>query len=214
ADDNSFVDRAWSKAFLRRMRGRRIKWFTESDAAIADDPELLDLLSESGCRQVLIGFESPIAPALDGIDARNWKLRRHDRAIETVERIQSRGVSVNGCFILGLDAHDAGVFEAVRDFVEESGLADVQATVQTPLPGTRLYERLRREGRLLRERAWDSCTLFDVNFVPRGMSVAELESGMKRLFGELYSEEAVARRRRRFLAMAHPAQDVGVLPCR
>jgi radical SAM superfamily enzyme YgiQ (UPF0313 family) len=62
------------------------------------------------------------------------------------------GVSVNCCFILGLDAHTPDVFADVLDFVRASGLAEVQYTVLTPFPGTPLYARLRREGRLLAER--------------------------------------------------------------
>ncbi len=205
ADDNTFVDRAWSKEFLRRIAPRRLRWFTESDVSIADDPELLDLLAASGCRQVLIGLESPGRAALDGIDARNWKLRRHDRVVRAVDAIQSRGVSVNGCLIVGLDAHGPEVFDEVRAFVEASGIADVQVTVPTPLPGTRLLDRLRREGRLLREAPWDQCTLFDVTFVPKRMSPRDLEDGMRSLFLDLYSAEAVARRRRRFLARTHGA---------
>lgn len=202
ADDNTFADRAWSKEFLRRMADRGVRWFTESDVSIADDDELLDLLGRSSCRQVLIGLESPDAAGLDGIDARNWKWRRHDRAMAAVEAVQSRGVSVNGCFIVGLDAHGPEIFESVRDFVRASGLADVQVTVPTPLPGTRLHARLRAEGRLLKEADWASCTLFDVGFVPKRMSVAELEAGLRFLFRELYSPEAVAERRRAFLAQA------------
>ena len=85
--------------------------------------------------------------------------------------------------------------------METSGLADVQVTVQTPLPGTPLYARLRREGRLFAERFWDACTLFDVTYRPARMSASDLEEGMMGLFRRLYSRDAVRRRRRRFLRM-------------
>ena len=67
ADDNSFVDRAHSKALLRALAGEGVRWFTETDISIADDEELLDLMRDSGCAQVLIGLESPTAAALDGV---------------------------------------------------------------------------------------------------------------------------------------------------
>ncbi len=82
--------------------------------------------------------------------------------------------------------------------MRSSGLAEVQYTVLTPFPGTPLYARLRREGRLLQERFWDRCTLFDVTFVPRRMSVGELEAGLRWLFRETYSPVATDARRRRF----------------
>jgi hypothetical protein len=75
----------------------------------------------------------------------------------------------------------------------------VQVTVQTPFPATPLYHRLRREGRLLAERYWDKCTLFDVTYQPKGMSVDELESGLRWLFGEIYNEREFLRRKRHYM---------------
>ena len=71
--------------------------------------------------------------------------------------------------------------------------------MQTPFPGTPLYARLRREGRLLAERFWDRCTLFDVNYQPRHMSIDELEKGLRWLFGELYGEGPLNRRQRHYM---------------
>jgi radical SAM superfamily enzyme YgiQ (UPF0313 family) len=199
ADDNTFVNKKWSKEFLRAVAPLGIRWFTETDISIADDEELLDLLAVSGCRQVLIGLESPTAAGLDGLDPHNWKKRRSGQYLDAIDRIQSRGITVNGCFILGLDSHTPEIFETVRDFVRDSGLLEVQVTVQTPFPGTPLYERLRRERRLLSERYWDRCTLFDVNYRPRHMTVDELESGLRWLFAEIYNEREFIRRKRRYM---------------
>jgi len=201
ADDNTFLDKRWGREFLRALIPEEIKWFTETDASVADDSELCDLLSESGCRQLLIGFESPQAPDLRGVDPVNWKQQVAPRIRAVVEALQSRGVSVNGCFIVGLDAHTPDVFPALRDFVRASGLAEVQITVQTPFPGTPLYARLHESKRLLAERFWDRCTLFDVNFKPAHMSVAELEQGLRWLFTELYSQKETDHRRRNFINM-------------
>jgi radical SAM superfamily enzyme YgiQ (UPF0313 family) len=90
----------------------------------------------------------------------------------------------------------------VRDFVRDSGLLEVQVTVQTPFPGTPLYDRLRREGRLLSERFWERCTLFDVNYRPKHMSVGELESGLRWLFAEVYNEREFIRRKRQYMEIA------------
>jgi len=199
ADDNTFLNKGWSKALLRALAPEGIHYFTETDASVADDPELCDLLAASGCRQVLIGFESPRADDLSGMDPAGWKRRRAPRMLRTIDALQSRGVSVNGCFILGLDGHTPDTFPRVLDFVRRSGLAEVQYTVLTPFPGTPLYERLRREGRLLRPRFWDRCTLFDVNYVPRGMTVENLEAGLRWLFTETYSAEATSARLRSFV---------------
>ncbi|MEN8195537.1 MAG: radical SAM protein, partial [Pseudomonadota bacterium] len=203
ADDNTFVNKRWGKRFLRALAPLDVLWFTETDISVADDPELLDMLADSGCRQILVGLESPDADGLAGLDPHDWKRRHADHYLEAIERIQLRGITVNGCFILGLDGDTPETFERVRDFVAESGLLEVQLTVQTPFPGTPLYDRLRREGRLLADRYWDRCTLFDVNYRPKNMSVQELEAGLRWLFGEIYDEREFIRRKRRYIDILH-----------
>lgn len=199
ADDNSFVFRSHYKELLRELRKENISWFTEADISIAEDEELLHLMRESGCRQVLIGLESPRKAGLDGIELRrNWKLAKQRDYESAVDLIQSHGITVNGCFILGLDGDTEQVFNDVYDFVERTGLYDVQITVLTPFPGTPLYERLEREGRILEERAWHKCTLFDVNYRPKQMSVKTLENGLVHLAGRIYDQHFIMERRKRF----------------
>jgi hypothetical protein len=79
----------------------------------------------------------------------------------------------------------------------------------TPFPGTPLYARLLREGRILRERAWELCTLFDINFQPKNMSVAELQSGFLKLAKELYSAEETLERRAKFKRMLKTSPNFG-----
>ena len=198
ADDNTFVHKAWAKRLLRELSARQIRYFTETDVSLADDEELLDLLYPSGCRQVLIGFESPRRANLEGIDRANWKARQHSRYLEAIEKIQRRGVSVCGCFIVGLDSDTPAVFDDIREFVDRSHLLEVQITILTPFPGTRLYQRLLSEDRLLYPGAWDRCTLFDVNFRPRSMSVEQLEEGVMHLWRDTWNHEAFTRRKRHY----------------
>jgi radical SAM superfamily enzyme YgiQ (UPF0313 family) len=199
ADDNSFVQRDHSKRLLRALVKEDLHWFTEADVRVAEDDELLGLMRDSGCRQVLIGLESLRPASLDGIELRtNWKLRHQDRYRAAIARIQSFGITVNGCFILGLDGDTPAVFDDILRFVRESGLYEVQITFLTPFPGTPLYERLEAEGRLLRPGAWELCTLFDINFTPRDMSVAELQRGFLGLGKQLYAAEETAARRWQF----------------
>jgi radical SAM superfamily enzyme YgiQ (UPF0313 family) len=201
ADDNTFVNKPWAKQLLRELAGREVRYFTESDVGMADDDELLDLLYPSGCRQVLIGFESPRRSSLVGLDRANWKSRQHSGYLETIEKIQSRGVSVCGCFIVGLDSDTPAVFDELREFIDRSRLLEVQITVLTPFPGTRLYQRLAAEGRLLYPGAWDRCTLFDINFRPRGMSVEELEEGVMTLWRDTWNAASFTRRKRDYRAL-------------
>ena len=184
---------------MRELAKENVRWFTEADVRVAEDDELLGLMRDSGCQQVLIGLESPCRTSLYGVELKtNWKLRQQDFYKEAIAKIQSYGITVNGCFILGLDGDTREVFDDVVQFVRDSGLYEVQVTFMTAFPGTPLYRRLKREGRILRDNAWELCTLFDINFQPRKMSVAELQSGFVGLVERLYSAEETQDRRAKF----------------
>ena len=204
ADDNSFANKKHAKKLVRALIPEDIRWFTESDISLAKDSELLALMRDSGCAQVLIGLESPTKSGLHGIEQKSdWKAKQIDSYTSAIDRIQSHGISVNGCFVLGLDGTGVENFQQVRDFVIESGLYEVQITIQTAFPGTPLYDRLQREGRLIDETAWELCTLFDVNFRPSEMTVKELEDNFVWLAKHLYSAEATGARRRAFFRKLH-----------
>lgn len=199
ADDNSFVNHAYWKELLKPLKGKGLKWFAETDVSIAGDEDLLDLMRETGCTQVLIGLESPVDAGLSGLELRNnWKQRQFPAYKEAIRTIQAHGITVNGCFVIGLDGHSVDIFDQVIAFVRETELYEVQITLMTAFPGTPLYARLEREQRLLQPRNWKTCTLFDVNFEPSQMSVEELRDGFKRLAVELYSDEFTKWRRGRF----------------
>lgn len=199
ADDNSFANRRYWKELLPELKRRRLRWFTECDLSVYQDAELLTLMRDSGCAEVLIGFESPVETGLAGLELNcDWKRRRYGEYKRAIARIQSHGIRVNGCFILGLDGHTPQIFDEVYEFAVDSELFDVQVTIQTPFPGTPLYNRLKREGRLRFDGDWRRCTLFDINYEPLGMSALELESGFRRLVERLYSEPATRARRDNF----------------
>jgi len=199
ADDNAFVNKRYWKRLLPELARREIRWFAETDLSLHEDEELLALMRDGGCAQVLIGLESPSVGGLRGIELTNDRKRRwwpHYK--EAIRRIQSHGIRVNGCFVLGLDGQGPDVFDDVYDFAVDSELFDVQITLQTPFPGTPLFDRLRQAGRLLFEGDWRRCTLFDVNYQPEGMTVDELREGFLRLAARIYSEDLSVWRRENF----------------
>jgi len=199
ADDNTFVHKAHWKELLPRLGERKIRWFTETDISVADDPELLEMMAEAGCAEVLIGLESPDESGLPQLELKaDWKRRRAGGALEAVRRIQSHGVRVNGCFVIGLDGHTERVFDAVYDFVDQAALFDVQITLPTPFPGTPMHRRLNETGRLTHDGQWERHTLFDLNFRPRPMSAETLRAGFLDLMRRLYAEECQRERRRRW----------------
>lgn len=199
ADDNTFVNKNHSKELMRSLAGQGVRWFTETDISVAYDPELPEMMRDAGCAQILIGLESTTFSDLDGVEQKsNWKAAQVHRYFEAIRRIQDCGIAVNGCFVLGLDGSGTDVFDRIFDFVRDSGLYEVQITIQTAFPGTPLYRRLQLENRILRDGAWELCTLFDVNFTPANMTVKELEAGLRTLGQRLYSEEFTRERRAKF----------------
>jgi radical SAM superfamily enzyme YgiQ (UPF0313 family) len=198
ADDNTFVDKKWSKDLLNLFAKNKMKWFTETDISIAKDDKLLELLAKSNCAQVLIGFETSQASGLKGIDRNNWKMRQFDSYIKSIEKIQSYGISVNGCFILGFDSDTKETFRHTEKFIKDSNLSEVQITLLTPFPGTDLYRQLINEKRLLQEKDWDRCTLFDVTFMPKNFTVTELENSFQELMSNVYAKNTVEQRKSNF----------------
>jgi radical SAM superfamily enzyme YgiQ (UPF0313 family) len=199
ADDNTFADKNRGRELVRALIPEGLRWFTETDISIARDPALLELMKESGCAQILIGLESPRSRELDGIEHKaNWKRQQSDSYRRAIETIQDAGITVNGCFVLGLDHQDTTSFDAVFEFVRDTGLYECQITVMTAFPNAPLYGRLASAGRLLDPAAWETCTLFDVNYRPAGMSVAELENGFRDLARRIYDSDFIESRRRRF----------------
>lgn len=199
ADDNTFADKKHGKELMRALRHEKVRWFTETDLSVADDDELLELMRDAGCHQILIGLESPRAERLDRVEQKsNWKYRRVETYLKSIEKIQRQGITVNGCFIVGMDGDGPECFDGIYEFVKASGLYDVQVTLLTPFPGTPLWQRFLREGRLLDPCATERATLFDINYQPTHLSVEELREGFVDLVSRLYAPEFVRYREGRF----------------
>lgn len=198
ADDNTFADKRHGHALMDAMAGAGVRWFTETDVSVAQDAALLEKMRRAGCAQILIGLEDP-DDGVDGIELRaNWKARQRAHYLDSIRRIQDAGITVNGCFVLGLDAHTPATFDRLWDFIRESGLYEVQLTVITAFPGTPLHARLQNANRIIEPGAWEKCTLFDVNLRPAKMSPQELRGGLINLAGKVYSREFTDERRRNF----------------
>lgn len=198
ADDNTFIDKVWSKQLLQLFSKYKMKWFTETDISVAYDDELLENLAQSNCAQILIGFETSTPIGLKNLDKANWKFKQFDNYHKAIEKIQSYGISVNGCFILGFDTDTLKTFEETEKFIKQTNLSEVQLTMLTPFPNTTLYHHLKSENRLLEETYWDKCTLFDATFKPKNISVQEFENSFQSLMSSVYSEQNVMERNSHF----------------
>ena len=198
-DDNAVIGRTYWKELLPQLKRKKIRWFVETDISVAQDSELLTLMRKSGCAQVLIGLEAPKEKPLENLEIRsNWKYRQFPVYQDAVRTIQSHGIRVTGCFVLGLDRQDSENFDNILSFARQTEIFDVQITLLTPFVGTPLYNRFREQGRLLEPFNWKKSTLFDINFRPEHMSVEELRNGFRDLGLQIYNEESTKWRKEKF----------------
>lgn len=191
-DDNMLANKKFSIELLRELKKIKFRWMTHTDISVADSNEILDLLYDAGCRKVVIGFESLNPIALEHLE--KWKYKRLSTYGESIQKIQSHRVGVWGTFIVGLDDDDSTVFQRIVDFTNENNLYGAMISVPTPFPGSKLYERLNRENRILTKH-WGNYTLWNVVVQPAKMTVEELQEGFEFTLKTIYSAEAVAKRR-------------------
>jgi radical SAM superfamily enzyme YgiQ (UPF0313 family) len=190
ADDNTFAGDRDPALLFRALADAGARYFTESDWRIGERPEVLRGLAESGCVQVLVGIESAVF-RYPGMGKKAVEL---ERMLDAVRAIQEAGVAVNGCFILGADGETNASVDRLIRFLADSPFAELQLTLQTPFPGTRLYDRMKQSGRLIEERGWSHYTLFDVTYHPDQLSVEGLELAFERAAKEIFGQSANDRR--------------------
>jgi radical SAM superfamily enzyme YgiQ (UPF0313 family) len=191
-DLNLIADRAYAASLFDALAPLGVQWYGLSTVLIADDAELLRLAQRSGCKGLLIGFES--------IQASN--LRRSSKVFNkpgeyaaVVKTLHAHGIAVYGCFVFGMDDDTVDAFRTTAEFAVEAGVDLPRFAIQTPFPGTPLFERLEREGRIL-TRNWELYDGQHVVFQPAHMTPAELQAGTERAWKHTYSLTSIARRLR------------------
>jgi radical SAM superfamily enzyme YgiQ (UPF0313 family) len=180
----------YAKDLFRAMIPLRKIWFGLSTVKIAEDPELLDLCAKSGCRGLLLGFESLLQEGLDDI-SKDFNLA--ETYGEVARKLHDRGIAIQGCFVFGFDTDDPSVFERTVEFVNESNIDLPRYAVCTPFPGTDLYKKWKAEGRILTED-WSLYDSQHVVYRPARMSPEELREKLLWAWSETYRPGACARR--------------------
>lgn len=172
----------------------KLPFITEVSINLADDEELLDMMVEAGFNTVFIGIETPDEESLYECSKR--QNTRRD-LLGDVRRIQRAGMQVQGGFIVGFDNDTPSIFQRQVDFIQSSGIVTAMVGLLQAPPGTRLYERMKREGRLLEEISGDNAD-GTTNIVPT-MNLDTLREGYKTLLQNIYSPEAYYQRVKTFL---------------
>lgn len=192
-DDNMFVNRKSSKELLTKLIPKNVRYLAQTDISVAEDDELLGLLKRSGCIALFIGFESLDVHNFETINKDRWKARYLDRYPAYIEKIQSLGIGVMGAFVIGLEHDTTESLRDLGDFIVDSRFYAAQITVLTPLPGSRVRQRLERENRIFHSD-WEKYTFLDVVYQPKNMTPQELQKALCEIYKKTYSKEAFKKR--------------------
>jgi len=154
------------------------------------DKELLDLAKKAGCIGWCIGFDSVSQKTLDSVNKNSNKARDYKSA---VKKIHDYGMMAQGGFVFGFDADEKEIFESTLNFVKNAEVDNPCFNVLTPFPGTPLFDRFDKEGRIL-TRDWSKYNLWNVVFKPKNMTEEELLNGVIRMHKEFYSRKLHTKR--------------------
>lgn len=188
-DDNFIGDKGKLKREIlpavidwMERKERPFYFYTEASIDLADDPRLMELMVKAGFQEVFIGIETPFEDS----HAESGKVQNRNRdLLASVKSIQRAGLQVHGGFIVGFDSDPPSIFDRQISFIQESGIVTAMVGLLSAIRGTRLHQRMSREGRLLGDGTGNN-TAIDLNFVPRMKSEA-LISGYQTILDTVYS---------------------------
>ena len=182
-------------------------FFTEASINLADDEELMQMMAKAGFDRVFIGIETPNEESL----AECNKLQNKGRDLSaSVKTLQNHGFEVQGGFIVGFDSDPASIFRSQINFIQKSGITTAMVGLLNAPRGTRLYQRLKGEGRLLKNFTGNN-TDFQMNFVPK-MKYEALVEGYKHILDTIYSPKQYYERTMTFLKEYKPPKLKNKIP--
>ena len=173
-DDNIIADFRRARELFDAIRPLGINWMSQGSINVADDPSMLELMRKSGCRGILVGFESLSKRALAQM-GKSWNTAARDYE-EAIKRIRDSGIAIYATFVFGYDTDQPDAVDRSVDFAVKQKFLLAAFNHLVPFPGTPLYERLRRQGRLRFDPWWlnPNYRFGDVAFRPRNITPEEL----------------------------------------
>ncbi|NVM25558.1 MAG: DUF4070 domain-containing protein [Desulfobacterales bacterium] len=172
---------------------------TEASIDLCDDEELMQLMVKAGFASVFVGIETPNEESL--AECNKVQNKKRD-LVACVKKIQKLGLQVQAGFIVGFDNDPPSIFERLSAFIQDSGIVTAMVGLLNAPRSTRLYHRLAKEGRLLKDISGDN-TDFSINFIPK-MDHEKLVTGYKRIISRIYSPEPYYKRVMTFLRNYKP----------
>jgi len=189
-DDNIVANRKHCMKLLKMLKSYNIQWLGQASVSVAKDDELLKLMSETRCLGLLIGMESLSEDTLAECGKR---INKPAEYLEAVSKLHRYGIGVKATFMIGFDNDDMSVFPKMAKFITRSNFDSVYFSILTPYPGTRLFQRMESEGRLL-HKDWEKYDTAHVVFRPTKMTVEQLQGGFTWLYKRALSMKSIALR--------------------
>jgi radical SAM superfamily enzyme YgiQ (UPF0313 family) len=199
-DDNFIGNKQYLKAQLLpaliewRKDKKGCVFFTEASINLADDPELLDMMVKAGFDSVFIGIESPDEACLT--ECRKTQNKNRD-LLQNIKTIHRAGLQVMGGFIVGFDSDTPSIFQRQIDFIQKSGIVTAMVGMLQAPPGTRLFDRLQKENRVVQAFSGDNVD-GTTNIIPK-MGLDRLSDGYRSIMKQIYSPHYFYRRVRNYL---------------
>ena len=189
-DDNFIGSIAHARRLLNLLKDLSLTWHTAVSADVGRHEDILDLMAESGCKSLFIGFETLSRANLELCRKQQNRTEEYE---ETIRKIHERGMMVNASLVFGFDEDDESVFPTTLDWLIRNRIETLTGHILTPYPGTVLYRRLVEEGRIV-DRDLTHYNTAHVVFRPKRMTAEQLEQGYRRVYREFYSWANILRR--------------------
>lgn len=197
ADDNLLSKKSFAIRLIDALEPLNINWMCQASINISQEDDLLQNMSDSGCGAIFIGFESISEKNLSSMDK---AINRGFDYRKAIDKIQSYGILVHSSFIVGYEHDTPDSFDELIHFIEENNLLIPLINVLTPFPGTKLFQRLEKEARII-TKDWQLYDTKHVVFQPEQLTIEQLSEGYKKVLQSVYSFDSILRKMKHYWEM-------------
>jgi radical SAM superfamily enzyme YgiQ (UPF0313 family) len=190
-DDNIIGHPEHAMELFEAIRPFNLKWFGQASIGLANHPDLMRAMADTGCMALEIGIET-ISESKEAKKV-GKPMKGQEELLEAIKTIQSYGIGVQASFIFGFDHDDPDVFKRTAKFVDKARLDAVYVGILTPYPGTKVFQKMQEEGRILHTN-WELYDTAHVVFEPKGMTKKQLQQGYFDMLRHIYSVKSMAKR--------------------
>lgn len=208
ADDNLAVNPRYAEELFTALKPLKLRWLSQTDIRLANNPKLLKLASESGMIGVFVGIEALNRQDL-ATGASRVKAAWNIDLLQAIKKFHDCGVLVEGAFMFGLDSHTLEIFEITLNFALKVPLDLAQFTLYTPFPGTELFREAEQQGRIFAKTPngdydWAKFTSFQAVMALKKMTTEEANSGLRWAYNSFYRQHSIISRLVRAGVMQRP----------